>query len=296
MPNRCTPHAVMPNERKCDDAGGHGSPVRRTRSGSSMLRTVTMTAMVHLQFATLRASTLAHATSKPRTSAMPVPPDVLAALQKMDSATLANAIEPFKVRDRTTGYANAELACQFPQAAPMVGYAVTCVGDTTMPGDSRPSGVAQLVDLVDAAPKPAVIVIQAAGHEQARMCYLGDMFTATMSKLGAVGVVTNGNCRDRSGIMRRTPGFHLFSRGWVVSHGYGVYYNFNTTVTVAGLTIEPGDLLHGDESGVLKVPTDIAEGAVATGKKLLAFEEEYFQFLESDQFDMEEMKRRFAPP
>ena len=225
-----------------------------------------------------------------------LPPDVLASLQKMDSATMANAIEHFAVRDRTTGYANAELTCQFPQAAPMVGYAVTCVGDTTMPGDTRPSGVAQLVDHVEAAPKPAVIVIQAAGHEQARMCYLGDMFTATMSKFGAVGVVTNGNCRDRSGIARRTPEFHLFSKGWVVSHGYGVYYNFNTTVTVAGLTIEPGDLLHGDESGVLKVPTDIAADAVDRGKEMLAFEEEYFRLLESDNLDMAEIKRRFAPP
>jgi 4-hydroxy-4-methyl-2-oxoglutarate aldolase len=225
-----------------------------------------------------------------------LPPDVLEALRTYDSATIANAIEHFKVRDRTTGYANNELVCQFPQPKPMVGYAVTCIGDTTMPGDTRKSGVADLVDLVDAAPKPVVVVIQAAGHERARMCYLGDMFTATMSKLGCVGVVTDGNCRDRSGIQQRTPDFHLFSRGWVVSHGYGAYYNFNTTVTVAGLTVEPGDLLHGDESGVLKVPTEVAEPALERARELRNFEQEYFRYLKSDEFDMEEMKRRFAPP
>ncbi|MAE68153.1 MAG: hypothetical protein CMJ18_28215 [Phycisphaeraceae bacterium] len=229
---------------------------------------------------------------------MPEPklsPESLESLQSIDSPTIANAIEHFKVRDRVTGYANRDIVCQFPQPRPMVGYAITCTGDTTMPGDTRPPGVADMVDLVIAAPKPCVIVIQAAGHEQARMCYLGDMFTATMSRLGAVGVVTDGNARDRSGIARRSPDFHLFSSGWVVSHGYGAYYNFNTTVTVGGLTIEPGDLLHGDESGVLKVPLDIVDPVLEKAREMLEFERKYFELLDSDDFSIEEVKRMFAP-
>ena len=216
-------------------------------------------------------------------------------LRSVDSATISNAIEHFKVRDQTTGYATNEIVCQFPDQAPMVGYAMTCTADTTQPGDARPSQVDKLVEVVEAAPKPAVIVIQHTGHDRARCCYLGDMFCATFQKLGCAGVVTDGNYRDRAGIGRRTPGFQVFAAGCVVSHGWGVFYDFNVTVTVAGLTIKPGDLLHGDANGLLSIPTEIVEPVLGQAEVLQNSEDDYFRYLESDGFDIEEMKRRFTP-
>ena len=63
-------------------------------------------------------------------------PSVIETLREFDSATIANAIEHFEVRDPTTGYATSELVCQTPEIAkPMVGYAITCTLDTTTPGD-----------------------------------------------------------------------------------------------------------------------------------------------------------------
>ena len=116
-----------------------------------------------------------------------------------------------------------------------------------------------------------------------------------MIRLGCVGLATASNCRDAAGIRARTPEFHLFSTGWVVSHGWGAFLDFNVTVTVCGLTIRPRDFLHGDASGVLSIPLDIAERLGEAAGLEVEREKEYFYFLEGGQFTMEELQRRFAP-
>jgi regulator of RNase E activity RraA len=110
-----------------------------------------------------------------------------------------------------------------------------------------------------------------------------------------VGFVTNANGRDRSAIRHRTPDFHVFSTRWVVSHGYGVYIDFDVTVSICGLTIQPGDLLHDDESGLVSVPIDIAEDVVKQAGAVRQKEAEHFDFLESDAFTIEALKRRLSP-
>ncbi|MCL4488848.1 MAG: RraA family protein [Chloroflexi bacterium] len=219
---------------------------------------------------------------------------VLDALREFDSPTISNAIEHFKVRDPVTGYASLELRCQFPELKPMVGYAVTCTADTTTAGDHRPMRVHDLLDAVQASPKPAVVVVKHVGPDRLRTAFVGDMICTALQKLGAVGVVTDGGNRDASGIRRRAPGFQLFAPGWVVSHGYGVYMDFNVTVSVCGLTIQPGDLLHGDESGLLTIPLDIAEPAVVQATAVREAEAEYFEYLQSSSFTYEGLKSRIG--
>ena len=222
----------------------------------------------------------------------PLPPEVVEALGQFDSPTISNAIEHFEVRNPVTGYASMELRCQFPDLKPMVGYAVTCTSDTTTPWEKRPMNFDNLLDAVQAAPKPAVLVTKYIGPDRLRSAFLGDMSCTTLQKLGVVGAVTDGGNRDKSGIRRRAPGFQIFSPGWVVSHGYGVLFDFGVTVSVCGLTIEPGDLLHGDENGLLKVPLDIAESVVEQARLVQEAEREYFDFLQSTSYTFEELKRR----
>ena len=121
------------------------------------------------------------------------------------------------------------------------------------------------------------------------------MFCTILEKLGGVGIVTDANARDKSGIQQRTPNFHLFSAGWVVSHGYGTYIDFNVPVRIAGMDIKPGDLLHGDASGLVSVPLDIAADVVKQCQVVRNAEAEYFEFLDSDAFSMEKLKRRINP-
>ena len=221
-------------------------------------------------------------------------PEILEALRQFDSPTVSNAIEHFKARDPVRGFASMELRCQFPDLKPMVGYAVTCTADTTTPGDNRPMNLGQVLDVVQASPKPAVLVIKHTGPDRLRTAFVGDMFCATLQKLGAVGVVTDGGNRDRRGIRQRTPGFQIFSPGWVVSHGYGVYLDLNVTVSICGLTIQPGDLLHGDESGLLTIPLEIANGVLDQAKLIREREIAFFEYLQSSEYTYEGLLNRMG--
>ena len=224
---------------------------------------------------------------------MTVPsPELIERLKKIDSATVSNAIEQFEVRDRAAGFADYELRCQFPNYEPLVGYAVTCVANTTSPGEQRPSQMNALWDLVHAAPKPAVVVVQYQGHDRKRSCFFGDMSATGLYRLGAVGVVTDGSNRDKAGIASRAPGFHVFSPGWVVSHGRGAFLEFDLNVSVCGLDIAPGDLLHGDANGLLTIPHEIAEQVPDMAEKVLSGEQGYFDYLAGDSFSYDEWKRR----
>lgn len=221
-------------------------------------------------------------------------PEILEALREFDGPTVSNAIESFRVRDLVTGYASMELRCQFPDLKPMVGYAVTCRGDSTTPGDTRPMRLDKLFDAVHASPKPAVVVIEYVGPDRLRSCFLGDMSCTSLHKLGAVGIVTDGGNRDISAIRQRAPGLQIFSPGWVVSHGCGVWVDFDVTVSICGLTIAPGDLLFGDENGLLTVPIDIAEATVDQCRVIVEKEKDLFDYLQSESFSYEGLKSRIG--
>ena len=217
-------------------------------------------------------------------------------LQQFDSATIANAIEHFAVRDPTCGYASNELSCQTLEIkAQLVGYAFTCTVDTTTPGDIRPPRVDELVGEIEKAERPSVLVAQYSGPDRSRSCVFGDMFCTILDKLGCVGLVTDANGRDLDGIRQRTPDFHVFCAGWVVSHGYPAYIEFGTEVTVCGLAVRPGDLLHGDANGLVTVPLEIADEVCGRARAVCDEEQEYFDFLQGGDFNMEELKQRINP-
>ena len=224
----------------------------------------------------------------------PLSYETIERLRKLDSPTVSNAVEAFKVRDATVGYASMELRCQLPGQDPMVGYAITCTADSTSPASVRQNKISDLLDALEQAAKPAVVVIQHVGPDRSRSCFVGDIMCASFHRLGAVGVVTDGGIRDLSGISRRAPGFQVFSPGMVVSHGIPAFLEIGVTVSICRLTIQPGDLLHGNESGLLSVPLDIADAVAARGGSILDEERALAEFIESRSFSVDSLKMRLT--
>src|SRR5215470_2091687 len=120
----------------------------------------------------------------------------LDALRAIDSPTVANAIERFKIRPRVEGYASYALRCAFPRLGTMLGYAVTCTADTTTEGRKNPAGILPLWEALEAAPKPAVLVIKDVGPDPQRSCHMGEIMATIAKALGAVGCVCDGGLRD----------------------------------------------------------------------------------------------------
>jgi 4-hydroxy-4-methyl-2-oxoglutarate aldolase len=222
------------------------------------------------------------------------PADLIEQLRKYDSATVANAIEPFNRRDPVTGYASLELRCLFPKRPPMVGYAVTCTADTTRPGNTRPLRLIDLVEVVAAAPKPFVLVIQYEGEDRLRSCFVGDMFAAWLQRLGGVGVVTDGGVRDTIGMETRAPEMQVFAAGSVASHGSGSFLDFNIPTSICGLTIEAGVLLHGDDNGLVSIPLEVAASIPKQCEMIVEEEAAFFEFLQADEFSPQALREKLA--
>ena len=196
-------------------------------------------------------------------------PEQLDALRRIDSPTIANAIETFKLRPRVAGYVGYDIRCIFPDLPPMVGYAITCTVDSTTEG-RQGIGFNRLYELLEQAPKPAVVVMQDVGNDRLHSCHAGEVMSTTMKRLGAVGILTDGGLRDVREV-GALGGFHYFCAGLVVSHGNPLCVSVGDEVTISGMRVKPGDLLHGDVNGVVMVPEEcadkVAEAAHATWKR-----------------------------
>jgi regulator of RNase E activity RraA len=216
--------------------------------------------------------------------------DQLDALRQLDSPTISNAIELFAVRPRVEGFAGWELRCAFPELGSLVGYAVTCTADTTTESRAGDRGLLRLWEAVEAAPKPAVIVMKDIGPERSRSCHMGEVMATTGKNLGAVGCVSDGGLRDVVEV-RALGGFHYFCPGFVVSHGNPVVVDVNVPVTLDGMHVAPGALLHGDVNGILVIPGEIADRVAERAGEVRRAERDVLEFVRSPGLTVEKLRK-----
>jgi 4-hydroxy-4-methyl-2-oxoglutarate aldolase len=187
----------------------------------------------------------------------------LEALRQIDSPTIANAIEIFDVRPRYEGFCGPEIECRFPEMEPVVGYAVTVeVANVKTVEEKLLANQYEFFRALDNSPKPAICVFKDVSPEGARRAsQWGEMYTTAAKHLGAVAVVTDGAIRDLNEI-REVGDFQYFAPAICVSHGILNTVSIGKPVEIGGCVIEPGDLLHGDLNGVVKIPLDIADRVI----------------------------------
>ncbi len=90
----------------------------------------------------------------------------------------------------------------------------------------------------------------------------------------------------------RAIGFHFFAPAVTVSHGYARVEDVGGPVTVGGLTVAPGDLLHADKHGVLLIPHQIAASLPAAADRVVAAEQEFIGWISSPEFDPARLPER----
>lgn len=195
--------------------------------------------------------------------------DQLDALRRIDSPTIANAIETFEIRPRVAGYVGYDIRCIFPDLPPMVGYAVTCTVDSTTEG-RKGIGFNALYEILEDLDQPTVVVMKDVGQDLLHSCHAGEVMSTTMKRLGAVGILTDGGLRDVREV-GQLGGFHYFCSGLVVSHGNPICVSVGDDVEISGMKVSMGDLLHGDVNGVVHIPdacaASVADAAYATWKR-----------------------------
>lgn len=216
-------------------------------------------------------------------------PDQLAALRAIDSPTIANAIEEFDVRDRRAGYMDGSIRCIYPELGEILGYAFTITFKDRGPDDPpmRQEWVKALEHAL-ALPTPRILVARDASKDVPAALF-GEIMCTMLTRLDFVGVITDGTVRDLNEV--RELGLQYFASGVIVSHGQVTVESFATPVTVAGLTVNPGDLLHADCNGVVQIPAEIAPQVAAKAEEVRQDEGKLLKALGDPAFSLEEFKK-----
>jgi 4-hydroxy-4-methyl-2-oxoglutarate aldolase len=220
--------------------------------------------------------------------------DVFADLARYDAATVSNAIESFAVRPRTEGFTDLTVRCMYPDLPPIAGRAVTCRMESSSYSPNKPNKLPDLFDMVWGMTEPVVVVCSQVGPDPDRTCLAGDLVSAMLQRIGAVGIVTDCAARDLDVVRRRAPGFQIFARGIVASHGTGRIVEVGEVVTLGGLTVRSGDVLHGDHNGLVSVPEEIAAKVASAAQAVLDTEDRMQRRIHADPFEYESLRRDFT--
>ena len=180
-------------------------------------------------------------------------------LRSFSAPSLSNGIETFDVRPRNEGFADGTLRCMFPDLGARIGYAATAAMRSAADGDRMPPSV--LWEHVLELPEPRFVVVEDLDDPPGVGSYWGEVNGSIFTALRCVAVVTNGAVRDLAEM--RAIGIQAFAGSVAVSHSYVRLVSVGERVTVGGLSVQPGDLLHGDQHGVLSIPFAIADALAA---------------------------------
>ncbi len=198
-------------------------------------------------------------------------------LGEYDTPTVCNVIELFDVRPCNTGYMGREISACFPALPPMVGLASTATFRSAAPaGDSAYSSLEAQAEAIADMPCPPVMVFEDLDAPCAAATF-GEVMCTTYKAFGAAGLVTSGAGRDLQQVAAIE--FPVFTNGAICAHGYCHIPSVDVPVTVGGLAIRPGDLLHGDCNGVTSVPLDIAADVATACEPFMAAEAVVFEYL-----------------
>lgn len=221
----------------------------------------------------------------------PLDAEALELLSKLDTCAIANSIEATGVRLRNEGYMDSTIHCLFPDLPPLLGYALPLRVRT----DGPPIEELAYVDRVDwweqflAIPQPRLLVVDDEHGNAASGSILGEVHTNVYRALGCAGVVTNGAVRDVPAL--RKLGFPVFANHVSVSHAYAHVVAVGEPVTVGGLQIRTGDLLHGDIHGILSIPLQVAPELPAIARRQKKEEQALIEYCRSAGFTVEGLKR-----
>ena len=109
----------------------------------------------------------------------------------------------------------------------------------------------------------------------------GDIMSIYADKKGIAGTVIDGVCRDINVI--RELKYPIFSKGtYMVTGKYRVFVDkTGEPVTVAGVQVNPGDLIVGDNTGVVVVPFERAEEVLRVAKEIERVEKQIVEKVRS---------------
>ncbi len=189
---------------------------------------------------------------------------MLEELKNFDTPSITNVVATYPDSPLCLGlynpwsenwYTDQRIRCMYPELGRRIGYAVTAVYSLPDPNFKRLSFL-DVLDALEASPQPTVLVIQQKFPRrlQGKVGLAGGNMVSAMRALGCQGLISNGPSRDLDEV--REMDFQYMLSGVTAGHGAMAVQAVNVPVSVGGMDVAPGELIHMDENGACKFPAD----------------------------------------
>lgn len=216
-------------------------------------------------------------------------------LSEVDTPTVCNAIEIAQGRRGFQGFTRGTVLAGQPHLKAFCGYARTARIRAVQPSDDPAAIVRQrrmdYYRYMAAGPRPAVTVIEDLDGDMAVGAFWGEVNTTVHKGLGLAGAITNGVLRDLTDL---APEFQVLAGSIGPSHSFVHVVDFDTPVTVFGMTIAPGDFVHADQHGAVVVPAEILPSLVMAVDKMRKSEAFILEPARQPDFNIEKFEEAWA--
>ena len=215
--------------------------------------------------------------------------DLIAELRSVDTPTVCNALEILVPERRGHGFTTRPLVCTRPELGPVVGVARTATIRAAHPSDSDQASVRDAYyAYIDEGPKPSVVVIQDLDEERGYGSFWGEVNSNIHKGLGCDAVITSGSVRDLPDI---AEGFQMWADRIGPSHAYVHVVDYSRPVTVAGMRVSDGDVIHADQHGAVVIPHDVCGQVRQAADLIIRRERVVISAAQQPGFDVEALRK-----
>lgn len=187
--------------------------------------------------------------------AVPLGRRELEALRAFSTPAVCDAVAELAPERRASGFTTGHLFAARPGLAPMVGYVRTATVRSGAPAGPEPEAADLLgwLEAIGQGRTPVILALQELDGRDARAC-CGAVLAHLLAAIGCVGLLTDGAL---CGLPRLPEGFQALAAGVRPAGGWPRGLSAAGRITVAGLRIADGDILHADASGAVLVPPEL---------------------------------------
>lgn len=217
--------------------------------------------------------------------------ETLALLRRTDTPTVCNALEHVMGGRTAEGFTKTPTVCADPSLPPIVGFARTARIRASSPAEKPAAEVRalrmQYYEYVAGGDGPNVAVIEDADWPHCIGGFWGEMQVAQHKGLGVAGTLTNGVLRDLGML---DEGYQVVAGSVGPSHAFVHVTEIDVPVTVFGMRVRPGDLVHADRHGAVVIPAQHIEKMPAAIEIVIRKEQPILKAARAPGFTVEKLK------
>ncbi|MEM9343295.1 MAG: RraA family protein [Pseudomonadota bacterium] len=220
--------------------------------------------------------------------------DLLTLLRSVDTPTVCNAIEVAQGKRGFNRFTRGTMQYSRPGEV-VVGFARTARISGLAPPTEAPEVIrARRMDYfrtMAAGEGPTAAVVEDVDYPNCIAGWWGEVHVAVHKGLGLAGAVTNGVMRDLD-VM--DDGFPVLAGSIGPSHGFVHVVDIGEPVSVMGLRVAQGDLIHADRHGALAVPIEVLPELKAAIESVIANEAIVLGPAREPGFDIHKLEEAWA--